>query len=191
MSNELQSRNALDVEAMASTAQGDLEAFCGIVRRNQNALLNFFRRLGAHHHRAEDLVQETFLRLYQWRLRYRPSARFATFLFTLARHVWVDDLRKQKRTVRTVTEEGRLPAIATKGQGSAVERRLDIQAALQRLSEKLRSVVVLNVYHGLNYREIGEVLEIPEGTVKSRMFQALRQLRPHLALDDAEDADDE
>jgi len=166
---------------MRRTAAGEIEAFGELVRRHQNNLLNFFRHLGAHMDKAEDLTQETFLRLYQWRQRYEPTARFKTFLFTLARHAWVDSLRKEARTVRTAG--GELPEYVpdARAHPEHAQTHLDIREALAALSEKLRAVVVLNVYHGLAYKEIGEILEIPEGTVKSRMFQALRQLRSLLS----------
>jgi RNA polymerase sigma-70 factor, ECF subfamily len=175
----------LDAEAMRRTAQGDLEAFGEIIHRHQTMLVNFFCRLGASMADAEDLAQETFLRLYQWRSRYRPIARFTTFLLTLARHAWVDGLRKQMRSPRTVGD-GELPAqMPHREVGvAATERHLDIRQALAALTEKLREVVVLSVYHGLNYQEIGETLGIPEGTVKSRMFHALRRLREILGSAD-------
>ncbi len=178
--SHLPESNDLDIRAMQLAAAGDVEAFGGIVGRHQNILLNFFRRLGADTDKAEDLVQETFVRLYQWRKRYRPTAKFNTFLFTLARHAWVDFLRKEARTVKVVNNEVPEDVKGRDDISGEVGRHLDVLAALNKLSDKMRAVVVLNVYHGLNYREIGEVLDIPEGTVKSRMFQALRLLRGFL-----------
>ncbi len=175
-------RNQLDIQAMLACAEGDMQAFSALVERHQQHLLNFFLRLGADYDAAEDLVQETFLRLYRWRQRYRPTARFVTFLFTLARHAWVDLLRKRGRTIRT---EGELRPELHPGKEAPGAQHLVVSEALAQLSEKHRLVVVLHVYEGLNYAEIGAALNIPEGTVKSRMFHALRRLRELLGEDEA------
>ncbi len=173
---------------MQRTAEGDEEAFCDIIHRHQNALLNFFCRMGASRSSAEDLAQETFLRLYKWRKRYKPSAKFTTFLYTLARHAWADHLRKVMRSPKTVGESAAEDAVHPESGSMTADQHMDIQAALGKLSEKLRSVVVLNVYRGLAYKEIGKILEIPEGTVKSRMFLALRELRTHLQESEEKDS---
>ncbi|MBN2711743.1 MAG: sigma-70 family RNA polymerase sigma factor [Planctomycetes bacterium] len=170
----------LDVEAMLRVARGDREAFGELIDRHQNALLNFFRRMGASTHEGEDLAQETFLRLYSWRERYEPKAKFTTFFYTLARHVWADHLRKEMRSPKTSGGELSTEMPHPESGSGAAELNLDIKAALAKISEKLRSVIVLNVYHGLQYKEIAEVLDIPEGTVKSRMFLGLRELRKYL-----------
>lgn len=177
--------NRADIDAMLRTARGNEEAFGELIHRHQNPLLNFFRRLGATTETAEDLVQDTFLRLYQWRTRYEPKAKFRTFLYMLARHAWADHLRKRMRRPKLNGAQDLDQAPHPRGGSEASDRRMDIQGALGKLSEKLRSVVVLNVYQGLAYREIAEALDIPEGTVKSRMFLALRELRGHLEEDGA------
>jgi len=153
------------------------EAFVVIVRRHQKSLLNFFRRMGARTHEVEDMAQETFLRVFNYRDRYEPTGKFTNFLFVLARHVWADAGRRAQRRPESLSEtldEG--PAPDERGVARA-EARVDVASALARLSEKLRSVVVLSVYEGLEYRRIAEVLDIPVGTVKSRMHLAMRQMR--------------
>lgn len=165
-----------DSVLMLEVSAGSDAAFTELIHRHQNRLLNFFVRMGAYHD-AEDLVQETFVRLYKARAQYRPLARFTTYLHVLARHVWADLGRKAMRrdrlqdSLRTDMEidGGVAHPPATSG--------LDVQQALDKLSPKLRTVVVLNVYQGLQYQEIAEVLDIPLGTVKSRMNLALKELR--------------
>jgi len=171
--------NQPDSELLRRSAGGDPEAFACLVRRHHQPLLNFFARLGAYT-AAEDLAQETLVRLFKYRRRYRPSAKFTTFLYTVARHVWIDALRK---TRRTETLAGRLreePRASHDGGMDRARWRLDAQAALERLPEKLRGVVVLAVCQGLSYEEVAAILKIPVGTVKSRMFLAVRQLRDWL-----------
>ena len=164
-----------DIELMARIGRDDRDAFAVLIRRYQASLVNFFRRMGALHSEAEDLVQDTFLRLYSYRRRYRPTGKFTSFLYVLARHAWVDLLRKAARRPGSGTVPPLKSAVASHEPG--VDARMDVQTALEAISEKLRAVVVLNVYQGLKYREIAEVLEIPLGTVKSRMHLALKQLK--------------
>jgi RNA polymerase sigma-70 factor (ECF subfamily) len=165
-----------DAERMVQVAAGSREAFAELVRRHQNSLLNFFIRMGAYSD-AEDLVQETFMRLYRGRERYRPTARFTTFLYVLARHAWADHGRRSWRRDRLESGLESDAAIVDRDRGSGVANRLDVQAALDRLSPKLKEVLVLNVYQGLRYQEIADVLAIPLGTVKSRINLALQELR--------------
>jgi RNA polymerase sigma-70 factor, ECF subfamily len=166
-----------DAALMLGVAAGSDEAFAALIRRHQGALLNFFGRMGAHLD-GDDLVQETFVRVFRYRARYRPTARFTTFLYVLARHVWADRCRKVMRRERltawlsadaSIREEA--PAAARPGED------LDLQAALARLSPKLKETLVLNIYQGLRYQEIAEVLGVPLGTVKSRINLALNAMR--------------
>lgn len=165
----------VDARLMMRVAQGDEGAFATLVERNQNSLLNFFARMGAYPD-CEDLAQDTFVRLYRYRDRYQPTARFTTFLHVLARRVWADRGRKVKRREKLATrleaESKLVPFHSDHGPATA-----DIDAALEKLSPKLRDVIVLNIYQGLRYQEVAEVLEIPLGTVKSRINLALTALR--------------
>ncbi|MBP5320684.1 MAG: RNA polymerase sigma factor [Kiritimatiellae bacterium] len=166
--------------------QGDRTAFDVLVRRYQTILLNFFLRSGVEYD-AEDLVQLTFLRLYRYRENYRPSAKFTTFLFMIAHQVWIDELRKRKRSQQltdalTEVPDPVLPADPVQP-GREVEMRMDLARALATLPDGLRRVVELGVYQDLPYAEIAEILSIPVGTVKSRMFNALARLRTCLTAD--------
>ena len=184
-SDEQQAQGAdPDAELMLEVAEGSEEAFAELIRRHQDSLLNFFLRMGAHYY-AEDLVQETFLRVFRWRKRYRPTARFRTFLYVVARHVWVDNCRRLFRRER-LTRLLRTDAEIEEGNpsGRAPGSALDVDAALARLSPKLREVLVLNIYQGLRYREIAEILGVPLGTVKSRINLALNAMRELLGANE-------
>ncbi len=173
-----------DTALMLAAAGGDLTAFEDLVRRHQRGLVNFFMRLGASSH-AEDLTQETFVRLFKFRHRYTPSARFTTFLYTVARHAWYDTLRKWKRQdeglARYQTEEA---ARGDERLEPRERRAAEVRAAVERLPEKLRLVVTLSVYEGFDYETIGRIAGIPVGTVKSRIFLATRRLKEWLNDDD-------
>lgn len=165
-----------DHELMRAIAAGDQNAFTILIRRHQTPLLNFFRRLGASTE-SEDLVQDVFLRLYRYRDRYVHNAKFTTFLYTLARHVWADRWRKLQRILRI--EERAKQELSSESNGNAgqVGAALDAQHALAQLPDKLRMVLVMSIYQGLRYNEIAAALGIPGGTVKSRVFVALKRLK--------------
>ena len=167
-----------DAELMRRTRDGDREAFATLIRRHQQGLVNFFHRLGAHND-AEDLAQTAFLKLFEYRFRYRETAKFTTFLYTLARHAWIDGYRRSKR--REAYADERRAAGEELDTASAVRAhaKLDAEAALEQLPEKLRSVVVMGICQDMSYEDIGAILRIPVGTVKSRMFNALRKMKEY------------
>lgn len=168
-----------DAELMLAVKDGDDSAFERIVLRHQKPLLNFFCRLGVNISDAEDLAQLTFVRLYRYKSTYERTAKFTTYLYLLARQVRVDEIRKQIRLTKSKE--------AAKGEAEIVETfskekpshglQDDLQVALQALDESHREVVVLGMLRELPYQEVAEILNIPVGTVKSRMHHALKQLR--------------
>lgn len=176
--------HASDFELMERIREGDADAFGVLVARHQGALVAFFRRLGARHD-AEDLVQETFLRVFRHRSRYSPSAKFTTFLYTIARNVWTDRWRKWVRWETFRQEKGEEIAAfeASRKPAAPAATNLDVQSALASLPDKLRIVLILSVYQGLTYAEISEILDIPVGTVKSRVFLALARLKEYFDED--------
>ncbi len=170
------SEDIIDKDLMVLASNGDQSAFGLIICRYQQALVNFFRKMGVNND-EEDLAQETFVKLFKFRDRYRPRAKFKTFLYFVARRIYVDYVRKRAREKTGV--EGfveHLEVTKETGDGSSARKAAAVEA-LQLLSEEMRSVVVMNIYQGLKYHEIAEVIEIPVGTVKTRMFYALRKLR--------------
>jgi RNA polymerase sigma-70 factor, ECF subfamily len=165
-----------DVDLMAQVQQGSQDAFVTLIRRHQGHLLNFFRHMGVNHD-AEDLAQDTFVRLFKYRFRYEPRARFTTFLYLMARQVLMDRWRKVKRYAAALSgyaEETRVNEQHGKPPDGLSE---EVQRALDQLPEPMRAVVVMSIYQGLKYEEIAKILDIPVGTVKSRMFNALGRLR--------------
>ena len=173
--------NTLEDEALMERVRDfdDRAAFAEIVKRHQKIILNFYYRSGVQYD-CEDLVQKTFLRLYRSRQRYKKSAKLKTFLFLMARQVWIDELRKRSRMQNLKKEfQSESQDYAESAIGIS-DARLDMEKALAQLNEEMRLVVELGVYQGLPYAEISEILSIPVGTVKSRMFNALKKLRVFL-----------
>ncbi len=166
-----------DLDLMLLVRGGRRDAFARIVERHAARLVRLFRRLGADAHVAEDCAQEVFLRVWRARARYRPTAPVGAFLCRIARNVWIDWSRRSalRRSEPMAAIEG-VPAGEDGGSPSR-DDRLDLRATLERLPDHLRAVVLLSVDDGLSYAEIAEALGIPLGTVKSRMFHAVRALR--------------
>lgn len=175
------SSDAIDPDAalMTEVGRGSEAAFTSLVCGHQDALVNFFLRMGASSE-SEDLAQETFVRLFRYRRSYRASARFTTFLYHLARNVWADRGRKIVRMERLAAEFRDEQELARQRAPQRPGTAVDVDAALDRLSPKLREVIVLNICQGLRYREVADVLGIPLGTVKSRINLALAALRGDL-----------
>jgi RNA polymerase sigma-70 factor (ECF subfamily) len=175
-----------DHDLMARLAAGESRAFDALAARWRPRLVNYFRSLGADVHGAEDCAQETLIRVHAYRAAYRPQAEYAAFLFTVARHAFLDWRRRVVR--REAHEVAATGAAATgdaaPGRASADAddpgARTDLAAAVLRLPPRLRGVVELAAIRGLPYDQVATLLGIPVGTVKSRMHLAVRRLRETL-----------
>lgn len=165
-----------DHELLQALAEGDPGAFGVLVERWRPKLVNFLVRRGADREGAEDCAQEAFVRIYGYRSSYRPQAPFSAFLFTVARNALLDWKRRRARRPEQPLGPEDLPDGRATDAGDAAGR-LDLEAALEQLPEALHAVVALAGLRGLPYQVVGVLLGIPEGTVKSRMFYALRRLR--------------
>jgi len=168
-----------DETLMGLVAGGNKEAFSVLVRKYLPGLLNFFYRMNVYSSDRDDLVQETFIRLFNYRSKYKPSAKFTTFLYMIARQVQVDYFRKQQRRMllaESMKNEFVEPQEDCSRQGKNEDRKERVERALGTLSEEMRCVVVMSIYQGFKYSEIAEILNIPVGTVKTRMFHALQKL---------------
>ena len=163
----------------------DPQAFARLVERWERPIQRLCVKMLGDAHRAEDLTQEAFARVFARRKDYEPAGRFSTFLWRIALNLCYDELRKINRRGESslegsASERGETD-FAADDLGPDLqlvqdERAQNVRRALLQIPEPYRVVVVLRHYEGLKFREIGEVLDIPEGTVKSRMVEALNQL---------------
>ena len=177
-----------DEDLMARVkADGDARAFAVLVGRWQKPIHRLCARMTGDTHRGEDLKQETFARLFAKRDLYQPSGRFSTYLWRIALNICHDELRRVKRRRELFgeadSEEGADlisefpdadPTPDMRAAGS--EEGQIVRRALLRLPEIYRSVLILRHYEQLKLGEIAEALEIPLGTVNSRMAEALARL---------------
>jgi RNA polymerase sigma-70 factor (ECF subfamily) len=183
-----------DAELMRRFGQGDDAAFRRLVERHQKPLLGYFWRRCLDRALAEDCVQEVFLRLVRHRGSWRPDAKFTTYLYRIAENHWIDRWRSRKSAPSVASLDGpagvdESDAAGTLAAGAAspvdragqVELGEKIRRAVLRLTEEQRSVFALAEVRGMRYEDIGRVLEIPVGTVKSRMHAAVTRLRELLA----------
>lgn len=153
---------------------GDAAAFEELVRLYQAQVFRFLCRLVADRSLAEDLTQETFLRVHQRMATFGFRSKFSTWVFQVARNVGIDELRRRARRTRLLRL---VPAPVEAGP----ELRAELEAALWSLSVKLREALLVVEVLGFTYREAAEMLSVPEGTVKSRVFQARERLAGWLA----------
>jgi len=184
-----------DRDPLVALQAGDAALFEAFVADESPTFLAFFRRLGVGPSEAEDLVQEVFLKLFRHADTYQPSGRFEAFAFRIARNAWIDRSRRRGVRPRLVSaagddDDGDQPGLEVPDTGPGPEARTEtleeagrVGAALSQLSEGQRMVFELGVVQELAYHEIARLLEIPEGTVKSRMFHAVRKLRSLLEPD--------
>jgi RNA polymerase sigma-70 factor (ECF subfamily) len=181
-----------DEDLLAQFCQGQTEAFGVLVRRYERELYGYLRRYLSDSSLAEDVFQNTFLQLYTKSNQYEQGRPVRPWLYTIATHQAIDALRRNGRhqalsldqeqrdagdgDIRTLLElmESRAPGPLDQVQGE--ERRALVRASVDRLPDFLKQVVVLAYYQGLKYREIAEILDIPVGTVKSRLHAALTKL---------------
>ncbi len=173
---------------LSAAAGGDPEAARRFVLLYQDRVYALLwrmlrpRGLGAD---AEDLTQETFLRAFGALHRYRPTAKVSTWLLTIATRLALDALRRQgrRREALASRREEMLPprppspAELTEGRSAAAR----IELAVARLSPEHQAVILLRVFHDLDYGDIAEALGVERGTVKSRLSRARQQLRELLS----------
>lgn len=192
----------LDDELMERFQEGDESAFTRLVRRHRQPLINFITRFTGDRDNAEDLAQDTFIRIFQAAPRYKPGrAQFNTWMYHIASNLCKNEIRDRSRRGRhrvdnTVSledsgdaaadAENRItgaPADISYEPDVVVERK-ELQNALRTaiatLPEKYREPFVLRDIQGLSYEEISEVLEIRLGTTKSRINRARLMLKDKL-----------
>ncbi len=168
----------------------DETAFDQIVRLYADRIYNYVRRMVGNPQDAEDITQEVFIRAYQGLPSFDGRASFSTWLYRIATNLCIDHRRRQSRRVQTVPyhrdesdEEDGDWEFPDTSQPSALDMLLtrELQAvvdeAIDALSPKLKTVLLLYDVEGLSYEQIAQALRIPMGTVKSRLFAAREQIR--------------
>jgi RNA polymerase sigma-70 factor (ECF subfamily) len=174
-----------DSQIVEQCLSGDATAWEVLVRNHTRRVYAICYRFTGSDHRAQDLTQEVFLRVFRTIGSYRAGdGSFSVWLARLTRNLLIDNYRKEKYERATGSIEEWLPMIEER---TSPETRADsvlagreasevLQAALQKLPPELRETVILRDLEELEYREIAEVLQVPEGTVKSRLNRGRAEL---------------
>ena len=163
--------------------EGDINAYNELVKRYKDRLLNFVLRYFNNVEQAEDVVQDTLIKLYTHASYYKKVAKFSTWIFTIAKNNALTELRKNKRkkTDSLWTDDGQVIDINSKEESldSKVQNEIAIDQLnkfLDEIPENFRMAVVLRDFEELSYEEISKILEIPIGTIKSRINRGRIQL---------------
>jgi RNA polymerase sigma-70 factor (ECF subfamily) len=182
-----------DVALMLRVQAGDQAAFRDLFAKFAPRILQYARRLVGSEARAEEVTQDVFVQVFRFRLRYRPEARFATWLYTIATNLCLNELRRPERHLRVdlwaerddePDREG--PALpdpeAVDPEAGAASRELAraLEEAIGELPPKQRAALLLSRIDGLAYRDVGEAMGCSEGAVKALLFRATHALKARL-----------
>lgn len=188
-----------DEDLMVQYQQGEVRAFEILLTRHKKPVFNFILRYVGDRETAEDLLQETFMRVIKGADAYKRQAKFTTWLYTIARNLCVDQTRRRKHRrhasldapMSASEESGTLldviPGSEMASDRKSVNKELHetMQRAIGSLSEEQREVFLMREFLDMPFKQIADVVGVPENTVKSRMRYALEKLR--LELDEYKD----
>jgi RNA polymerase sigma-70 factor (ECF subfamily) len=185
-----------DEELMEAFQRGDTHAFERLLKKHRKPVFNFIHRQVNHEATAEDLMQEVFLRVIKGAPTYKRQAKFTTWVYTIARNLCVDHTRRAKHRKaasldqpvgREDKERSSTMGDMVADKGPQVDRQVigrelqgRLQLAIAALNEEQREVFLMREYLNLPFKEIADIVGVPENTVKSRMRYALDRLRQSL-----------
>lgn len=179
----------LDLQAdealAAAAARGDAAAFETLVRRHERVVRGFLARLAPGGGRSDDLAQETFLTAWSKAASFSGAGRYRGWLMRIAWSTFLMDVRQRGRRLPAYAGSGEIPEQAAQGD---VERDLIVEDALGRLGEADRAAVVLCLVLGHSHSEAAEILDMPLGTLKTRVARGSAQLLRLLGDDDEADS---
>lgn len=182
--------DAVDVALMLETAKGNERAFRQLIERHQNAVIGTVARMLHDAHEAEDIAQQVFVRLWNSAPKWRPEAKFTTYLYTIMRNLVFNESRRRsrKKEVSLEQQEENNPAAMRADEGLSPDEGMEkrelhrsIDAAIAALPEQQRLAVVLRTFEGLDYDEIAKALDTSVSSVKSLLFRARSVLREALS----------
>lgn len=177
-----------DLELVRLAQKGDQDAFGELVLRHEKQVYNLALRMVGQEQDALDLSQEAFVRAWRGLPDFRSDAKFSTWLYRLTSNICIDFLRSQKnrRTVSMTVEEEQEesqqwqlpdPGPGPEQQTMEREQARQIKAAMDQLAPEQRQILTLRAIHGLSYMQIGQIMQLKEGTVKSRLNRTRQQLK--------------
>jgi RNA polymerase sigma-70 factor (ECF subfamily) len=178
---EMTDRADRDIELIDRYLTGDSDAFNELVAAHEDRVFAICLRMLRNREAALDATQDTFLTVFRKADRYKAQAAFSTWLYRVTVNTCYDHLRREKRKkADRLPETYDPPDPQATDAFDSVEVRPDIESALAQLSPEFRSVVVLVDLQGMSLEQASDTLEIPTGTIKSRLFRARKQLAQSL-----------
>ena len=184
---------ALDRADMARLAGGQDAALNDLMERHATPMFHFLCRMLGNEDDANDLAQETFVRVFQNRTRFRPDAKFSTWLFTIAANLARNQLRSRRRRPHVSLDAESDATAQTLGDTLASdqpapgdglladERAAAVRAALAKLTEEMRDTILLVEFEDKSVAETAAILDVPHKTIESRLHRARKFLRERLA----------
>tara|TARA_B100001996_G_C18625931_1_gene579760 strand:+ start:190 stop:774 length:585 start_codon:yes stop_codon:yes gene_type:complete len=178
-----------DEELMAQFQSGNQDAYIELVNRYKDRLINFVYPYVDDFDRSEDIVQDTMLKVYTKKHYYKEIAKFSTWIYTIAKNLANSEYRKTKRrktkAFSQISKEGEMPYLKSSDLDISMQyenefNRNKINMAIERLPEHFKSVIILRDIQEISYGQISLIMELPIGTVKSRINRARLQLRAEL-----------
>tara|TARA_B100000700_G_scaffold291191_1_gene349970 strand:+ start:37 stop:618 length:582 start_codon:yes stop_codon:yes gene_type:complete len=175
-----------DEELISKFQDGDVGAYTQLVNRYKDRLFNFIYRFVYDIDKAEDLLQDTFLKLYTHKHSYQEIAKFSTWLYTIAGNLAKTELRKLKRrktySVSDLTRDDHEFVIKSPdgtAENDAETRNIEknIQKALNQLPQDFKTIIILRDLQELSYEDISRIVDVPIGTVKSRINRGRLKLQ--------------
>ena len=172
---DMLSSNGSEDDWVGRAKAGDRKAFSELVRHHQKSIYRYLLRMLGSHDDAMELTQEAFFKAWQALPQWRPEAQFRTWLFRIANNTALDALRRRK-LVEFVPLEDDFDAPGSgpdpERQARATQEVRQLEASLKRLAPEHREILLLREVEEMSYEEIGRVLSLSEGTVKSRLARA-------------------
>ncbi|NLN76170.1 MAG: RNA polymerase sigma factor [Armatimonadetes bacterium] len=166
---------------MLRLKSGDRQAFDAIVERYRDRMVSFAYRMVGNAELAQDVAQETFVRVYKSAGTFRDDGRLSPWLYRIASNVCLSERTKRAKEALNVDydtlEDMHDSGVLVDEQALASLDNEKLARAVAKLSSLHKTALIMHVYQGMTYAEIGEAINVPTGTVKSRIFYAIRKLR--------------
>jgi RNA polymerase sigma-70 factor (ECF subfamily) len=170
-----------EYELIRQAIQGDKTALSQLLQQHYAFVYKYLLKITLNPPMAEDITQETMIRCIEKIKLYNGKSKFSSWLLTIATHLFIDQGRRRKREKRWQEQEQQQSLRQMQWQaGHQHEAWPDVLNALAELPQESRIPVILKHYYSYTYEEIGQMLSIAEGTAKSRVHHALKQLRKEL-----------
>ena len=162
-------------ELIKRTAVCDSEAFEQLYRITKNAVYGFSLSILKNAHDAEDVLHDTYVKIYTSAVTYTPCGKPMAWIFTIARNLSLGKLRKLKNVADIEQEDWE--RLGMSDGGGLSDERIVLRAAMETLSDEERQIVMLHSMTGLKFKEISEIVELPLSTVLSKYHRALKKLK--------------